>query len=224
MLLRCLGYVNEDNNIGIVMEYLRCSLYRAVFIDCTLQDIDKKNTIISQVASALNYLHTHSTGRIAHCDIKSENVLLDWSNNAILCDFGLSALKNAASTESSVPGIVPPGQGTPRYSAPEVLRGELLTMTQLLQTDIYSLAVVVFEVMTEEEPFEGLSVKQLETNVGKGTMQPESSKLSQSVDDLLTRCWDRVAINDQLLQNLKKHGQTLLIHYKICTQDPCIYH
>ena len=193
-VIKMLGYVNEDNNIGIVMEYLRCSLYRAVFIDCTLQDIDKKNTIISQVASALNYLHTHSTGRIAHCDIKSENVLLDWSNNAILCDFGLSALKNAASTESSVPGIVPPGQGTPRYSAPEVLRGELLTMTQLLQTDIYSLAVVVFEVMTEEEPFEGLSVKQLETNVGKGTMQPESSKLSQSVDDLLTRCWDRVAI------------------------------
>ena len=192
-IIKMLGYVNEENNIGIVMEYLRCSLYRAVFIDCTLQDIGKKNMIISQVACALNYLHTREEGRIAHCDIKSENILLDWSDNALLCDFGLSALKNAASAESSVPGIVPPGQGTPRYSAPEVLRGELLTMTQLLRTDIYSLAMVVFEVMTEEEPFEGFSVKQLETNVGHGTMQPLSGKLLQSVDELLTRCWDRDA-------------------------------
>ena len=192
-IIKMLGFVNEENNIGIVMEYLRCSLYRAVFIDCTLQDVDKKNTIISQVACALDYLHTREAGRIAHCDIKSENVLLDWSDNALLCDFGLSALKNTASTESSVSGIVPPGQGTPRYSAPEVLRGELLTMTQLLRTDIYSLGIVVFEVMTEEEPFEGLNVKQLETNVGHGTMQPVSDKLSQSVDELLTRCWDRDA-------------------------------
>ena len=192
-IIKMLGFVNEEDDIGIVMEYLRCSLYRAVFIDCTLQDVNKKNIIISQIACALNYLHTHEAGRIAHCDVKSENVLLDWSDNALLCDFGLSALKNAASTESSVPGIVPPGQGTPRYSAPEVLRGELLTMTQLLRTDIYSLAIVVFEVMTEEEPFEGLNVKQLETNVGHGTMQPVSGRLSQSVDNLLTKCWDRDA-------------------------------
>lgn len=192
-IVKMLGYVNEDYNIGIVMEYLRCSLYRAVFIDSSLQDIDKK-TIIGQVACALNYLHTHDAGKIAHCDIKSENVLLDWNDNVLLCDFGLSALKNSAlSTLSSIPGIVPPGQGTPRYSAPEVLRGELLTMTQLLQADIYSLAIVVFEVMTEEEPFEGLTIKQLETNVGHGTMRPTSAKLSRSIAELLTRCWDRDA-------------------------------
>lgn len=193
-IVKMLGYVNEENSIGIVMEYLRCSLYRAVFIESSLQDVDKKKTIISQIACALHYLHTRAAGRIAHCDIKSENVLLDWSDNALLCDFGLSALKNSAiTTLSSIPGIVPPGQGTPRYSAPEVLRGELLTMSQLLQADIYSLAIVVFEVMTEEEPFEGLTVRQLEVNVGHGNMQPTSARLSQSVGHLLTRCWDRDA-------------------------------
>ena len=192
-IVKMLGYVNEENNIGIVMEYLQCSLYRAVFIDCTLHDVNKKKEIISQVACALNYLHTHSKGSIAHCDIKSENVLLDWSNNALLCDFGLSALKNqsiAMSTQTSLPGIVPPGQGTPRYSAPEVLRGELLTMRQLLKADIYSLAIVVFEVMAEEEPFEGLSIKQLEISVGHGNVRPTTAKLSQSLEDLLTECWD----------------------------------
>lgn len=193
-IVKMLGYVNEENNIGIVMEYLRGSLYRAVFIECSLQDVDRKKIIIGQVACALNYLHTHSAGSIAHCDIKSENVLLDWDDNALLCDFGLSALKNSAmSTLSSIPGIVPPGQGTPRYSAPEVLRGELLTMTQLLQADIYSLAIVVFEVITEEEPFRGLSIKQLETNVGHGNMRPTSVTLSRSVENILTRSWDKDA-------------------------------
>lgn len=190
-IIKMLGYVNEEDNVGIVMEYLRCSLYRAIFVDCTLQDVEKKKVIISQIACALNYLHTCDAGKIAHCDIKSENVLLDWSDNALLCDFGLSALKNTAmSTHSSIPGIVPPGQGTPCYSAPEVLRGELLTFKQLLQADIYSLAIVVFEVMTEEEPFEGLSIKQLETNVGHGNMRPTSTELSPSLEDLLSKCWD----------------------------------
>ena len=187
-VIKIIGAVIEENNIGIVMEYLRCSLFRAVFIDCELQDAGKKIAIIKQVASALKHLHSRN---IAHCDIKSENILLDWNDNAKLCDFGLSALKNE--TGSSQSNLVPPGQGTPRYSAPEVLRGEILNMAQLLQADIYSLAIVVFEVMTEEEAFQGLSVMQLQTNVGHGEMRPSTSKLSKPIEDILTKCWAKDA-------------------------------
>ena len=129
-VIKMIGAVIEENNIGIVMEYLRCSLFRAVFVDCSLRDAGKKHTIISQVASGLEHLHTKN---IAHCDIKSENILLDWNDNAKLCDFGLSALKNEASSSQS--NFAPPGQGTPRYSAPEVLRGEILDMAQLFQAE-----------------------------------------------------------------------------------------
>ena len=187
-VIKIIGAVIEENNIGIVMEYLRCSLFRAVFIDCELQDAGKKIAIIKQVASALKHLHSRN---IAHCDIKSENILLDWNNNAKLCDFGLSALKNE--TGSSQSNLVPPGQGTPHYSAPEVLRGEILNMAQLLQADIYSLAIVMFEVMTEEEAFQGLSVMQLQTNVGHGEMRPSTSKLSKPIEDILTKCWAKDA-------------------------------
>lgn len=187
-VIKMVGVVVEENNIGIVMEYLKCSLYRAMFIDCTLQEVGKKMEIIKQVTSALKYLHRQR--EIAHCDIKSENILLDWDDNAKLCDFGLSALKNeTASSQSNFAGLVPPGQGTPRYSAPEVLRGEVLNMTQLLQADVYSLAIVVFEVMAGEEPFPGLNVAQLQTNVGRGDMRPPTSMLSNPIRDLLTKCW-----------------------------------
>ena len=191
--VKMFGAVVEEGNIGIVMEYMHRSLHKAIFWEEVSFPEEKKKKMVSQMACALQYLHTHEK-RIAHCDVKSDNVLLDKDDNAKLSDFGISAVKNATETSrSSVAGAAaPPGQGTPRYSAPEVLRGELLTMNQLLQTDIYSLAIVVFEVVTEEEPFQGLNVRQLEANVGRGKLRPtaSSTELSKSVADLLKKCWD----------------------------------
>ena len=187
--IRMFGVVVEAQKIGIVMEYMSRSLFQAIFIDCTEFSEAKRKEIIRQVASGLLYLHTHET-KIAHCDIKSENVLLDKNDIAKLGDFGLSAIKNATETSKSS-AAAQPGQGTPRYSAPEVLRGELLTMSQLLPADIYSLGVVVFEVVTEEEPFEGLRIRQLVENVGRGNLRPTSKvALSQALSDLLKSCWD----------------------------------
>ena len=197
-VIKMFGAVAEENNIGIVMEYLKCSLYRVIFIECVQLSEPQKRTIIYQVADALNYLHTCEQRKIAHCDIKTENILLDWQDNAKLCDFGLSAVKkDTESTRSNTAGVAP-GQGTPRYSAPEVLRGEILSINQLLQADIYSLAVVVFEVISEEEPFCGLNVRQLQVHVGDGTLLPTTHAsnvvLPQPVEDLLDMCWERDAI------------------------------
>ena len=191
--VKMVGVVVEEGKIGIVMEYLPRSLFQAIFIDHAEFPDAKKKEIIHQMASALVYLHTHEP-KIAHCDVKSENVLLDGNDKAKLGDFGLSAIKNATESSRSTAAGVAPGQGTPRYSAPEVLRGEILTMSQLFQADIYSLAVVAFEVVAEEEPFEGLSVKQLESNVGRGDLRPTSSvALSPKLSDLLKRSWEGTA-------------------------------
>lgn len=189
-IIKMIGAVVDESNIGIVMEYLRCSLFRALFVTEEPLDTGKKNAIIQQTASALEYLHTK---QIAHCDIKSENILLDWNDTAKLCDFGLSALRNDTASTQSNNALVPQGQGTPRYSAPEVLRGEMLNITQLFQADIYSLAIVVFEVMAGEEPFQGLSILQLQTNVGRGEMRPITSNLPKPIADLLAKCWAKDA-------------------------------
>ena len=195
--VKMFGAVVEEGNIGIVMEYMRRSLHRALFWDEPPFPKEKKKQVITQIASALEYLHTNDKQKIAHCDIKSENVLLDHDNNAKLTDFGISVIKSATQTSMSTAGgsAAPPGLGTPRYSAPEVLRGELLSMAQLLQTDIYSLALVVFELLAEEEPYEGLNYPQLQANVGRGSLRPYASdvKLSRRVLRLLERCWENDA-------------------------------
>ena len=191
-IVKMFGAVVEEGNIGIVMEYLTGSLYQAIFmeeINCKFSR-DKKKIIIHQVASALEYLHTRDP-KIAHCDVKSENILLDKDNSAKLGDFGLSVVKDAAKTSCSNAGA-PPGQGTPRYSAPEVLRGEFLSMSQLLMSDIYSLAIVVFELLMKEEPYEYLNLLQLQEHVGRGRRRPtlDSAILTRPVIDILKRSWD----------------------------------
>lgn len=195
--VKMFGAVVEEGNIGIVMEYLCRSLHRALFWDEVPFPMEKKKQIIAQIASALEYLHTNDKQEIAHCDVKTENVLLDHSNNAKLTDFGISVIKSATQTSLSTAGgpAALPGLGTPRYSAPEVLRGELLSLAQLFQTDIYSLALVVFELLAEEEPYEDLNYFQLQANVGRGSLRPCMSeiKLSHQVLKLLERCWDNTA-------------------------------
>ena len=187
--VKLLGAVAESSCVGFVMEQLRRSLFKAIFVDENVFTTDKKKDIISQTADALVYLHDNK--RIAHCDIKSENILLDSNDDVKLADFGLSTVKSVTETTQSVRA----GQGTPRYSAPEILRGDLLSKSQMFPTDIYSLAIVVFEVFTEEEPFDGLNQRQLERHVGEGDHRPssENKPLDDSVEELLHECWDKVA-------------------------------
>ena len=195
--VKMFGAVVESGHVGIVMEYMHRSLQKALHWDEVSFSNPKKKSLVNQMANALEYLHHGCDKRIAHCDIKPDNILLDRYNEAKLSDFGISAIKNSTETsQSSVSGAAaPPGQGTPRYSAPEVLRGEMLGMSQLLKTDIYSLAVVVFELLSEEEPYLSLNRRQLEVHVGNGSVRPTSDDVifSRPVADLLKRCWDAKA-------------------------------
>ena len=134
-IVKFFGVVLDSNNIGLVMEYLIKTLYHAIFIEEVEFTNDDKRKIIVEIVSALKYLHTPcespQKAAIAHGDVKSQNVLLDSNNVSKLCDFGLSTIKNCIQSSSSHTTAIP-GQGTPRYSAPEVLQGNVLSMSQLL--------------------------------------------------------------------------------------------
>ena len=111
--------------------------------------------VATQVASALNAAHS---ARIIHRDIKPENIMLRPDGLVKVLDFGLAKL-TASSTEldsqtitpaknSTVPGMV---MGTARYMSPEQARG--LEVDE--RTDIFSLGVVIYEMMTGRAPFSG---------------------------------------------------------------------
>lgn len=103
--------------------------------------------IITTVGDALDYAHARG---ILHRDLKPANILLDSYRGAQLSDFGLAKIISEASTNVTVGGGV---VGTPHYIAPEVWEGEGTT----IQSDIYALGCILYEMVTGEKLFRGAS-------------------------------------------------------------------
>ena len=141
---------------------------------------------------------------------------LDKNNNVKLTDFGLSTMKKDTKSSQSNRRAAPPGRGTPRYSAPDSPRKDTHNGSTL-PADIYSLSIVVFEVVVEEEPFPRLSVRQLEENVGRGNLRPTLlATVTWPVEDLLKQCWDDNAFNRPTAGEFQHIWSGIMELYKEC--------
>ena len=135
--------LEEHGEFFIVMEYvegetLRRRQRRPITLDQFLE-------IATQCADGLRSAHQ---GGIIHCDIKPENIMLTPSSLVKILDFGL-AKHLPRSEQSSTLDITSAVAGTLAYMAPEVLLGKLPDP----RTDIFSLGVVFYEMLTQHHPF-----------------------------------------------------------------------
>ncbi len=101
---------------------------------------------LAQVCDALQVAHSQG---IIHRDIKPANILLDAEGRPHLTDFGLAKLENDEKPMTHSGDIL----GTPAYMSPEQARGQALHVDA--RTDVYSLGVVLYELLTRERPFQG---------------------------------------------------------------------
>lgn len=106
--------------------------------------LSQASKIVSQVASALDYAHRRG---VVHRDIKPSNILLDEDGNVLLSDFGLAKILEST-TRLTASGA---SLGTPAYISPEQAMGEEVDN----RTDVYSLGVVLYEMLTGQVPFPG---------------------------------------------------------------------
>src|SRR5579883_888891 len=117
---------------------------------CTLRDylfrhkqltLEETASFLSQIASALQYAHDHG---VVHRDVKPSNILLRQDGYAYLVDFGLAKAIQGAEVLTSVGAMV----GTPEYMAPEQSNG-----VSDYRSDIYSLGIILYQMLTGQLPF-----------------------------------------------------------------------
>ncbi|KAF9510655.1 hypothetical protein BS47DRAFT_1407121, partial [Hydnum rufescens UP504] len=106
--------------------------------------------IVHGLCAAIRYLHCCEPP-IVHGDIKPSNVLIDEHGEAVLSDFGFTRIQH----ELTRTGTQSTGLGTFRYLAPEVFLGQVVRAN--VATDIYSLALTIWELASFELPFSHLS-------------------------------------------------------------------
>lgn len=104
--------------------------------------------IVTKVSEALDYAHSQS---VVHRDIKPANIMVMPDGTVKVTDFGIARVTTSAKTQT---GIV---LGTPSYMSPEQLSGAKVDG----RSDLFSLGVVLFEMLTGERPFQGESVATL---------------------------------------------------------------
>jgi serine/threonine protein kinase len=138
----------EDDQHYIVMEYVPGHTLERYSTPNKLLPYDDVIEIMFKCCSALDYAARHG---VIHRDIKPANLLIVEGTDVKISDFGTALMENADHTQ-----IVEP-VGSPAYMSPEQIRGEKLTH----QTDIYSLGVVMYRLLTGRLPFAGKSQPEL---------------------------------------------------------------
>lgn len=137
------------------------------------------------LASAIKYMHTK---KVIYRDLKPDNIGFDVRDDIKIFDFGLAKeLREELKTGDGLYHLT--GEcGTWRYMAPEVA----LNKPYNESCDVYSFALLMWEILAMKKPFKKFTHKALEGMVWKGpSCRPEiSKKWLPSIQDLLSKCWD----------------------------------
>jgi serine/threonine protein kinase len=155
---RAVGKLNHPNIIKIYdvgeyesQPYIAMELLTGQFLDQFMESgqrfsVEEVILIGQQLSSALNLAHSKG---VIHRDIKPANIAWSEKNKRIiLTDFGIARIENIEATQSTLVGQV---LGTPKYMSPEQILGKHIDG----RTDLFSLGVVLYQLVTGQKPFSG---------------------------------------------------------------------
>lgn len=168
----------EDQVLYMVMEYVNGMTLKEYIRTNRPIPVSEAVEIMKQIASAIAHAHEHD---IVHRDIKPQNILIDQDGMAKVTDFGIAMALSATSlTETN--SIL----GSVHYLSPEQARGGMATK----KSDIYSIGIVFFEMLTGRIPFSGqspiaIALKHLQTDTP--SVKNINPEVPQSVENIVLK-------------------------------------
>ncbi|MDH5710296.1 MAG: serine/threonine-protein kinase [Gammaproteobacteria bacterium] len=192
---------DEHDLAYIAMEFLKGDDLVKYIKKDNLLPVTTVLSIIQRAADALGYAHGF---KIVHRDIKPANIMWDPETDTLkITDFGIARITDSSKTKT---GMV---LGTPSYMSPEQLAGKRVDG----QSDLFSLGVMMFQMVTGQLPFTGDSMAQLMYKIAN-----EPHPAPESINPKLPRCIS-VIINRALHKDIQKRyqsGQLMAADIKKC--------
>ena len=173
----------EGDTLYIVNDFIRGSTLNDRLADGPLGPEEAAN-MCARIADGLE--HAHRAG-IIHRDLKPSNVLLDANRTPYIADFGL-ARRDVGEVTMTLEGRI---LGTPAYASPEQASGKLDQVDR--RSDVYSLGVVLFELLTGERPFRGNVQMLLQQVLQDDAPSPRSfnGNISRDLETICLKCLEK---------------------------------
>jgi len=180
----------EEGRAYIVMEYVE-GLTLADLIPEGGMPLEQVARYAGQIAGALAFAHQQG---VIHGDLKGSNIIVNPEGNLKLLDFGLGRRiprRGMAEVTSSCLPMAEAGAtaGTLPYLAPEVLRGSPTS----LQSDVWAMGALLYQMATGELPFRGATPFELSVEIMVGT-PPKLTQLPEPLQSALRRCLEKDAM------------------------------
>ncbi|MDQ0215079.1 serine/threonine-protein kinase [Oikeobacillus pervagus] len=168
----------EDDIYYIVMEFVDGMTLKQYIQQYSPIPVEKAIDIMKQLALAISHAHQNS---IIHRDIKPQNILIDHDGNIKITDFGIAMALSATSITQTNSVL-----GSVHYISPEQARGGMATK----KSDIYSLGIVMFELLTGRLPFSGesavsIALKHLQSETP--SLKRWNPNIPQSVENIVLK-------------------------------------
>lgn len=178
-----IAVVIEMPVIGFITPIMpKGSLFDLIHVEKVKLGLSDKIELVEKVANELQSIH--SQGK-AHGHLTSHNILLDESLTPYIGDLGFVKVKKYA-------GIVSGYTNISAWSSPELLNDKRLTPIRCSASDdSYSFGMILWEVLTEQEPFPGYNRKQLVNNIVELGNRPVITKdIPEDIADIIVKCWN----------------------------------
>ena len=180
--------VGREGNIHyIVMELIEGKALSDYIKDQGPMAYPKVIALSKQIAAALAFAHKN---HIIHRDVKPHNVMITPNGTAKITDFGIAKAVNAATIVDNTDGIV----GSVHYFSPEQARGGYVDE----KSDIYSLGIVMYEMLTGQVPFDGDNPVNIALQHINSEMVPPSQLVDgvpPALEHIIMKCCDKYPVN-----------------------------